>query len=334
MECNMLKTRSLLLTFILLMAGGTANAQRSETAAAEATPMAGCGPSSTINDLFTAFGSTGKMPAELGKWLNNEKIQSIPPFQVFDNVYYVGICWVSAWLLKTSDGLVLIDTLYEPYTGRLLENIKKLGFDSADIKLVLVTHGHFDHAGGISRLKALTHARIAMTHEGWIEARQNAQESQGKPGAWTMPSADGIELKDGEILTVGDTRIQAFSTPGHTWGTASYVFDVKDGNQTYKAITVGGLGLNAIDGPQQVEAYIRSIDRIKKMVSDPRHPIRVHLTSHPFSNGMIEAAARLKERQPGQPHPMDDAAGIIKQLDQLRLGASARLKVEQAKTAE
>jgi metallo-beta-lactamase class B len=75
------------------------------------------------------------------------------PFKVFDNVYYVGICWVSAWLLKTSDGLVLIDTLYEPYTDRLLENIKKLGFDPADIKLILVTHGHFDHAGGISASK-------------------------------------------------------------------------------------------------------------------------------------------------------------------------------------
>lgn len=330
----MLKTRSLLLTLILLMAGGTAHAEISQTAAAKATPMAGCGPSSTINDLFTAFGKTGKMPAELGKWLNNENIQSIPPFQVFDNVYYVGICWVSAWLLKTSDGLVLIDTLYEPYTDKLLENIKKLGFDPADIKLVLVTHGHFDHAGGISRLNALPNAKIAMTREGWKEARQDAQKSQGKPGAWTLPSTDGIEIKDGEILTVGDTRIQAFATPGHTWGTASYVFDVKDGHETYKAITVGGLGLNAIDGPQQVESYISSLDRIEKMVSDPYHPISVHLTSHPFSNGMTEAVAHLKERQPGQPHPLDDAAGIIKQLEQLRLGASERLKVEQAKTAK
>lgn len=330
----MLKTRSLLLALILLMAGGTANAQISQTAAAEVTPMAGCGPSSTINALFTEFGRTGKMPEELGKWLNNSEIQSIPPFKVFDNVYYVGICWVSAWLLKTNNGLVLIDTLYEPYTDRLLENIKKLGFDPADIKLILVTHGHFDHAGGISRLKALTKAKIAMTREGWIEAREDAQKSQGKPGAWTMPPAADLEIKDGEILTVGDTRIQAFATPGHTWGTASYVYDVKDGKQTYKAITVGGLGLNAIDGPKQVEAYISSIDRIKKMVNDPRHPIRVHLTAHPFSNGMIETVARLKERQPGQPHPMDDAAGIIKQLDQLRLGASERLKVEQAKTAK
>jgi metallo-beta-lactamase class B len=77
----MLKTRSLLLALILLMAGGTANAQISQTAAAEATPMAGCGPSSTINALFTEFGRTGKMPEELGKWLNNSEIQSIPPLR-------------------------------------------------------------------------------------------------------------------------------------------------------------------------------------------------------------------------------------------------------------
>lgn len=330
----MLKALSLLLSFLPLLAGGTAYAKVTDAIPTALPSVADCGPSSRINALFTEFGRTGKMSPELGRWLNNATVQSVPPFQVFDNVYYVGLCWVSAWLIKTSEGLVLIDTLYPPYTDQLLENIKKIGFDPADIKLVLVTHGHFDHAGGITRLKAATGAKIAMTREGWNEAREDAQKSQDSSRAWTMPSAVDKELRDGDMLTLGDTRIQVLTTPGHTWGTASYVFDVRDGDRTYKAITVGGLGLNAIDSPRQVEAYISSIDRIKKMVNDPREPISVHLTSHPFSNGMMEAVARLPERQPGQVHPLVDAAGIIRQLDELRRGASERLTLEQARAKQ
>ena len=84
--------------------------------------LTGC-PSATIDKLFNDFGRTGKMPPELGRWLNDPQAQIIEPYQAFDNVYNVGICWVSAWLIKTSDGPVLIDTLYGPYTDQLIENI-------------------------------------------------------------------------------------------------------------------------------------------------------------------------------------------------------------------
>ena len=88
------------------------------------------------------------MPADLGRWLGDAKAQYIEPYQAFDNVHYVGVCWVSAWLVKTSAGVVLIDTLHEPFADQLIENIKKVGVDPADIKYVLMTHGHFDHVGG------------------------------------------------------------------------------------------------------------------------------------------------------------------------------------------
>lgn len=80
------------------------------------------------------------MPAELGRWLNDTKAQTVEPYQAFDNVYYVGICWVSAWLIKTSEGLILIDTLYGEFTNQFIENIKKIGVDPAEIKMVLLTH--------------------------------------------------------------------------------------------------------------------------------------------------------------------------------------------------
>ncbi|WP_113625664.1 CAR family subclass B3 metallo-beta-lactamase [Pectobacterium peruviense] len=297
------------------------------------TSLTGCGPSSTINQLFNQFGNSGKMPAELGSWLNDAKAQTVEPYQAFDNVYYVGICWVSAWLIKTSEGPVLIDTLYGEFTDQLIDNIKKIGVEPADIKMVLLTHGHFDHVGGVSKLKSFTNARFVMSEEGWKEAQADANKTQGKPNAWTMPdpATTDILVKNGSALSVGDTTFYAYITPGHTWGTTSYVFDIKEGNNTYRAMTIGGLGLNAIDGPQQVEAYIRSIDRIKAMVEDDKHPITVHLTAHPFSNGQIEIQNQLKVRQPNQPHPMVDAEGLLKQLATLRAGAVERLAVEQAR---
>lgn len=318
-----------------LIMGSAAHAQTapqlaSTANAATTPPLTGC-PSSRIDALFNDFGRTGKMPPELGRWLSDAKSQTIEPYQAFDNVYYVGICWISAWLIKTSDGPVLIDTLYEPYTDRLIDNIKKVGVDPADIKLVLLTHGHFDHVGGVAKLKSRTNAKFVMTQEGWSEAVADAQKSQGKPEAWTMPAAADVVVKDGDVLTVGDTKFYVYATPGHTWGTTSYALDVKDGGKTYRAITVGGLGLNAIDGTKQVEAYIRSVDRIKAMASAAKNPISVHLTAHPFSTGLTEAKELLKTRQPGQPHPLVDAKALIKQMDGLRAGAMERLAIEQTR---
>ena len=149
-----------------------------------------------------------------------------------------------------------------------------------------------------------------------------------------MPAAADIVVKDGDVLTVGDTKFYAYETPGHTWGTTSYAVDVKDGNKTYRAITIGGLGLNAIDGTKQVEAYINSIDRFKVMVNDSKNPVGVHLTMHPFSTGLTEAKELLKTRKPGQPHPLVDPDGLNKQLDTLRAGAVERLAVEQARTSK
>jgi len=332
----MLKKLFTLVTMSSLFVASAAHAQTPPPAATmvnteTTTPLTGC-PSATTNALFNEFGRTGKMPPELGRWLNDPKEQIIEPYQAFDNVYNVGICWVSAWLIKTSDGPVLIDTLYGAYTDQLIENIKKMGVNPADIKMVLLTHGHFDHVGGVSKLKSLTKAKFVMTKEGWREAQADAQKSQGKPGAWTMPAAADIFVKDGDVLTVGDTKFYAYATPGHTWGTTSYAVDVKDGNKIYRAITVGGLGLNAIDGTQQVDAYIRSVDRIQAMVNASTNPISVHLTMHPFSTGLTEAKELLKTRQPGQPHPLVDPNGLNKQLDALRARAVERLAVEQART--
>lgn len=281
---------------------------------------------------FTEFGETGRMPAGLVKFLGDGPANEIEPYKAFDNVYYVGICWVSAWLITSPNGHVLIDTLYGPYTSRMLRNIRALGFDPRDIKLVAVTHGHFDHAGGIGQLKSelAPGTRFAMTKEGW---REGAEDSVSHPRfPWKMIEPD-LVLADGQTVTGGDVAIQAFETPGHTMGTASFAFDVRDGARSYRAFTVGGLGLNRIRGPEQVEAFIASLKRIRTLTQEGPRPVELHLTTHGFSTGLTEAKDLLTTRKPGDPHPLVDLPAFLKQLDDLEAGAQKRLALERRKKA-
>lgn len=288
--------------------------------------------SAPIGALFSIFSETGRMPPDLSRFLADAALQKVEPYKAFDNVSYVGVCWVSAWLITSARGHVLIDSLYDPYTDQLLDNIRRLGHDPKDIKLVVMTHGHRDHAGGAARLKQLLEpgTRFAMSAEGWREAAQAATQSTGSPIAWTMIERD-IVLTDGQTASGGDAVVQAFETPGHTMGTISFAFDARDGARTFRAFTIGGLGLNAIRGPEQVEAFIASVKRIRMLTEDKVRPIELHLTTHPFSTSLTEAKELLKVRKPSELHPLVDLPGFRKQLDALQDGAEKRLIIERQK---
>src|SRR5437899_3170639 len=94
----------------------------------QAAAFDGC-PSAQISQGFGEFGRTGKMPEELGRWLADPRQQYIEPYRAFDNVFYVGVCWVSSWMIKTRDGVILLDTLHDPFADQLVENIRKVGVD-------------------------------------------------------------------------------------------------------------------------------------------------------------------------------------------------------------
>jgi metallo-beta-lactamase class B len=289
----------------------------------------GC-PSGPIIERFIEFGKTGKMPKDLGKWLNTPADQAVEPWKPFDNVDYVGICWVSAWLVHTDEGTVLIDTLYGPFQKTIVENIKRTGTDLADIKYVLITHGHFDHAGGAHSLKPLLpNARFVMTQGGWDEAIESAEKSEGRR-KWEMIAPE-IVVADGDEFTLGDNTFSVIETPGHTWGTASYMYDVKDGDNTHRAITVGGLGLNAIDGPTQVEAYIESVDRVRALVEAEEMAVEVHLTTHGFSANLEENRQKHEMRKEGAPNVFVDPQALLTQVAGLRERAVKRLELEKSK---
>lgn len=290
----------------------------------------GC-PSGPILERFIEFGRTGEMPQDLGRWLNTPEAQYVAPWSPFDNVEYVGVCWVSAWLVHTDEGTVLIDTLYGPFQQTLLDNIAQTGTNLEDIKYVLMTHGHFDHVGGAATLKPLVpNATFVMTQGGWDEAIESSAASQGGPRAWNMIEPDMV-VADGDEIVLGGNTFTVVETPGHTWGTASCIYDVTDGTDTFRAVTIGGLGLNAIEGPPQVEAFIESLDRVRALVESRDMGVKVHLTTHGFSNNLEEDRQALANRKAGEPNVLVDPNGLLAQIETLRAGAVERLEVERSK---
>ncbi len=230
-----------------------------------------------------------------------------PPFQVFDNLHYLGIGWVAAWLIDTSDGLVLIDTLYGKHTDALLDRIRECGFDPADVKYAFVTHAHFDHCGGIERIKEATGATIGMTPADWTLFAENA----GGHFPVTRFNAIPVDLMlyEGDQITLGDTTFTFHETPGHTEGVLSIEFPVRDGDAEYKAFTFGGAGLNFL-GSERTQRYIDTVDRILAMDG-----IQVNVPNHASDGSVFFRYSQLKLRKPGKRHPFvapDDFQDFLK----------------------
>src|SRR5678815_4063572 len=92
-----------------------------------------------------------------------DRYQKIEPFKVMDDLFYVGPGFVSAWIIPTSEGLIMIDTGQEPYVDTEIANIQKVGFNAKNVKYILLTHGHLDHFGGANKIKALSGAKVALS---------------------------------------------------------------------------------------------------------------------------------------------------------------------------
>ena len=248
--------------------------------------------------------------------------RTVPPFKIFDNLYYVGIDWVSSYLITTDDGLILIDALYRDYPGHIIQSVKELGFDPKQIKFILCTHGHYDHCEGADTLQKITGARIGMTETDWQIAEGKVKNDYANVN--TRLTRDWV-IRDGDSLKLGGTTIKFFITPGHTMGVLSMSFPVRDGSNTYKAFMLGGVGLN-FEGVKQTELYLQSMDRIMKMKD-----IEVSITNHPDPGKIFQRARLLQTRKPGEPHPFVAPEDFQNWLKELKTNAEKKLEEEKRK---
>ncbi len=260
---------------------------------------------------------------------NDPVAQRVEPFQIFDNLYYVGIEWVSCYLLVTTDGLILIDSLYGDHIDTAIDGIRSLGYDPADLKYVLATHGHFDHAGGAARFQETYGARVGMTEADW----QLAETPPGNPDYEIDVPVRDMVIADGDTLELGDTEIRFYVTPGHTEGVLSMEFPVRDGGEEHRAFVFGGVGLN-FEGVHRTNLYLDSVARVQRLAAEEGNPIEVNITNHASMGRIFERAEQLALRADGDPHPFVDPAGHAAWLAELQENAEKKLVVERELAGE
>jgi metallo-beta-lactamase class B len=218
------------------------------------------------------------------------------PVKVFDNLYYIGEKEYSAWALVTSQGIIVIDTIWlHSVEDEIVGGLKKLGFDPANIKYAIVSHAHIDHIGGAKYLQEKYRTPIAMSAADWDFA-----ERTPRLPAEIKPKRD-IVLTDGQKLTLGDTTIEVYFTPGHTPGTVSLIYSVKDGSASHRVATWGGTGFNFELKAETFQTYINSAVRYHDIVA--KSGADILLSNHTRLDGSDTKLPAVAARKAGGPHP-------------------------------
>jgi metallo-beta-lactamase class B len=222
-----------------------------------------------------------------------------PPAHVFGNVYMVGTCGITSLLITTPDGHFLIDGATDEAAAGIAENIRSLGFDPKDVRFLLVTHEHLDHAGGLARLKQITGAKFA-TREAARQSLETGLPVMDDPQHGTHPAFPGIKaeqiIADGEALQIGKQQIIVIATPGHSPGGTSYTWKSCEG-MTCRTIVYAD-SLNAVsadayrftDHPAYVATLRRSMARIEAITD-----CDIMISPHPFQSEFFERLAGTKQ---------------------------------------
>ena len=245
------------------------------------------------------------------------------PANVFDNLYFVGSKVHSSWALTTSDGIILIDTLYNyAAEAEIVDGMKKLGLDPAKIKYVLISHGHSDHDEGAKLLQDRFGAHVVMAPEDWDMIDKQASMPGGKPKR-------DIVATDGQKITLGDTTVTIVRTPGHTAGTTSFLFSVKDGGKPLNVVYSGGTALGGYSNDAaRLATYIDSQHKLAGLAD--RAGATILMTNHSEFDEAYTKTRLLAARKAGEAHPYevgkDGVARYFKVSAECAEAALARLK--------
>jgi metallo-beta-lactamase class B len=237
------------------------------------------------------------------------------PVKVFDNLYFLGQTEYSAWAVTTSGGTIIIDTIFDYSVADEVEGgMKKMGLDPASIKYVIVSHGHGDHSGGAKYLQDKFAARVILAAEDW----DLLDRSNGVKPKRDMVATDGMKL------TLGDTTLTIYKTPGHTLGTISTLIPVKDHGAPHLVAYWGGTAFNWVAGPQNYitperpdrfwfKTYSDSARRFRDLAS--RAGADVIVSNHTNFDGSKQKLPAMKSRQAAEPNPyVIGKEGVIRYL--------------------
>lgn len=221
-----------------------------------------------------------------------------PPARLFGNTYYVGTCGITVLLVTGPDGHIMIDAATAAAVPSILANIRALGFDPRDVRLLLATHEHDDHMGGTAALKAATGARLLVREP----ARRAVETGKVEPTdpqfgiikGISSVAVDGLVV-DREVLRVGTIAITAVATPGHTDGGTSWHWRSCEGPRCMGFAYIDSLSPASRDGyrfsdhPERVAPFRETFRRVATMPGD------LFLTTHPEASNFFE---RMAGKQP------------------------------------
>ena len=244
------------------------------------------------------------------------------PAKIFDNLYFVGSLRHSAWALTTSEGIILIDTLYDYASEALIpDGLKKLGLDPADVKYTLISHGHGDHVGGALMMQEKYKSRIVMGDKDWTMV--NSYVLSFPNGT---PKRD-IVAKDGDKITLGDTSVTLVSTPGHTPDTYSFIFQVKDNGKPLTVAYNGGTAFNFVNDVPHFDIYIASQRKMREAAAAAG--ATVLLTNHSEFDNATTKIRLMAARKEGEPSPFELGARTVQRYFRVmeECAKAARLKL-------
>lgn len=232
------------------------------------------------------------------------------PTRIAANIWYVGTEGLSAFLVTGPGGHVLIDGGLPESAPLIAANIERLGFKLADVKLLLINHAHFDHAGGLAELKRLTGARLVASARDAPDLRAGrALIRPEQPGV--SPVAVDRIVRDGETVSIGPIRLTAHLTPGHTPGATSWSTTVRESGRPLRVIfasslTVAGLKLrDNPDYPQAIADFRASFAKLRGMKAD------IYLTFHPER---FDYAAKRDRQAAGDPTAFVDPGELARRV--------------------
>ncbi|HEX3968508.1 MAG TPA: subclass B3 metallo-beta-lactamase [Edaphobacter sp.] len=255
--------------------------------------------------LLTVIFACGAAAQVNPDWTTNHK-----PFRVIGNVYYVGSKDLASYLIVTSQGDILINSNLPSSVAQIRKNVEALGFHFKDIKILLISHGHWDHAAGSAEIKRLTEAKYMV-----MDADVPLVESGGKDDfqygsdAGSHFSATKVErvLRDGDEVKLGGVVLVAHKTAGHTKGCTTWTMKVREDSKTYDVVIVGSPNVNPgyklvgnVAYPTIAQDYKQTFRTLKSL------PCDVFLGAHGSYFGMTAKFARMN---PGAANPFVDPEG-------------------------
>jgi len=277
-------------------------------------------------------------PAEEMRSLRAEWMKPVQPFRLLGNVHYVGANGISAFLLTTPAGHVLLDSGPVEMLPRLERNVEALGFHLADVKLLLYSHAHYDHCGGFAELKRRTGARLVASEADGAEMERGGRGDFAYGDDYPYePVTPDQHIGDGERVELGGLSLTATLTPGHTRGCTTWSAPIEEAGRRYDVVFLCGLTVapfkltNNPVYPEVASDARRSIARVRSL------PVDVMLAAHGFWFDLTGKASRLaRARRSGAANaanPFIDAGELGRHLDELERDLDQALAAQERSRA-